>query len=67
MTYTVIINVHQTNLELVKNGNINEVIEFAKKYNIFQPSNTKVYKEMCDAIKNRLDSEGLDYEIIRSQ
>ena len=44
---------------------LNSFIKWAKQYNIFQESNSKVYDYVCNLIKERLDSEGLDYEIVR--
>lgn len=52
-------------LDTIDNGPIDEFIEFAKNYNIFQQSNNKFYKMMCDKIKTRLDKEGLDYNIVK--
>jgi len=51
--------------EKVEDPNLDNFIAWAKSYNIFQESNSKVYDKVCDAIKERLDSEGLDYEIVR--
>jgi hypothetical protein len=61
------IEVLQKNIELIENGNIQDVIIYAKQYDIFQPNGTKFYKMMCDKIKARLDREGLDYETVRPE
>jgi len=55
------------NLELIENGNIQDVIAYAKQYNIFQTNGTKFYKMMCDKIKARLDREGLSHETVRPE
>lgn len=53
-------------LQIIENGNIQDVINLAKtKYNIFVPNEGKLYTEMCNKIKARLDREGLSYEIVR--
>jgi hypothetical protein len=54
-------------MENIANGDLKEVIAFAKSYNIFQTGGTKFYKAMCDQIKQRLDKEGLSYEIVRPE
>lgn len=51
--------------EKAEDPNLDNFIAWAKSYNIFQQSNSKVYDKVCDAIKERLDNEGLDYEIVR--
>jgi predicted house-cleaning noncanonical NTP pyrophosphatase (MazG superfamily) len=53
--------------EIINNSTKQEFIDFAKKYNIFQESKSKVYDEVCNKIKARLDREGLDYEIVRPE
>lgn len=59
-----IINVERNILE---NGTIWEVIDLAKrKYNIHVPNNGKLYTEMCNKIKARLDREGLSYDITKT-
>lgn len=60
-------NVLLDTIELVKNGNLQEFINFAKSYNIFQTGGTKSYKMLCDLIKERLDREGLSYDIVRPE
>lgn len=52
---------------IIENGTKEEFLSFAKTYNIFQVPRTKIYKEMCDKIKARLDREGLDYETVRPE
>jgi len=46
---------------------LNEFIEWAKSYNIFQESNSKVYDRNCQQIKARLDREGLSHETVRPE
>ena len=53
--------------EIINNSTKQEFIDFAKKYNIIQESKSKVYDEVCNKIKARLDREGLDYEIVRPE
>jgi len=50
---------------LISTGPIDELIEYAKEYNIHQVSNSKRYSEQVDKIKNRLNAEGIDPETIR--
>jgi hypothetical protein len=50
---------------LIATGPINELIEYAKKYNIHQVSNSRSYTEQVEKIKTRLVSEGIDPETIR--
>ena len=54
-------------IDICENGALEDFIQFAKEYNIFQVPRTKVYSKMCDRIKARLDREGLDYEIVRPE
>jgi hypothetical protein len=53
-------------IELIKNGPIDQMIEYSKNhYDIFSNNSGKLYNQMCDLIKARLDKEGLSHEIIR--
>lgn len=49
----------------IEDPDLDSFINWAKEYNIFQESNSKVYDRVCDLIKERLDNEGLDHEIVR--
>ena len=51
--------------KLIDSGPINELIEYAKLYNIHQTSTQVLYNEKCDRIKQRLIAEGIDPETIR--
>jgi len=51
--------------KIINNGTSEEFINFAKSYNIFQVSRSKRYTEICNQIKQRLDKEGLDHEVVR--
>ena len=55
----------ENKLSFIDNAPLQEFIDFAKNYNIFQNSNNKVYQIFCDKIKKRLDREGLSYETVR--
>jgi hypothetical protein len=50
---------------LISNGPIDELIAYAKEYNIHQVSNSTRYTEQVNKIKNRLVAEGIDPETIR--
>lgn len=50
---------------LIDNGSIDEVIAFAKEYNIFQESNSQFYTNTCEKIKQRLELENLSIEVVR--
>ncbi len=52
---------------LISVGPIDELIEYAKEYNIHQVSNSKRYTEQVEKIKTRLIAEGIDPETIRKQ
>lgn len=52
---------------IIENGTTEDFIKFAKQYNIFQSKGTQYYHIMCKKIKDRLDREGLDYEIVRPE
>lgn len=52
---------------IIENGTLEEFIAFAKNYNIFQISRSKIYDEMCEKIKARCDREGLNYTIIKPE
>jgi hypothetical protein len=47
------------------NGSLEEFLIFAKQYNIFQISRSRLYDDICNKIKARLDREGLPYETVR--
>ena len=53
--------------QLIDDSSLEDFIKFAKKYNIFQESNSKVYDNICDKIKARLDREGLSHETVRPE
>lgn len=50
---------------LIANGPINDVINYAKEYDIHQVDGTSRYFEQVNKIKNRLVAEGIDPETIR--
>lgn len=50
---------------LISSGPIDELINYAKEYNIHQVSNSRSYTEQVEKIKNRLIAEGIDPETIR--
>jgi hypothetical protein len=50
---------------LISSGPIDELIAYAKEYNIHQVSNSRRYSEQVEKIKNRLIAEGIDPETIR--
>lgn len=54
-------------LDKIENSSTEDFIKFAKKYNIFQESNSKFYDDMCNRIKARLDREGLSHETVRPE
>ena len=58
-------NYYDTMFDIVENGELQDFINFAKSYNIFQISNSKFYDLMCDKIKARLDREGLSYDVLK--
>jgi len=61
------VNLNKKPDQVIENLSTTEFIQFAKKYNIFQESNSKYYDDMCNRIKARRDHEGLDYEIVRPE
>lgn len=62
-----IIDTHSEYMDFINNKPTNEFIEFAKKYNIFQDSKSKYVQHICNCIKERLDREGLSYDIVRPE
>lgn len=59
------LTLHQDRLDYINNSSKEDFIIFAKNFNIFQQSNNKIYNELCDLIKQRLNREGLSYETVR--
>jgi hypothetical protein len=58
----------QQKIDIIDNGSMDDFIHFAKNYNIFQPEpHSKIYEEVCDKIKARLDREGLSHETVRPE
>lgn len=56
------------NIDIIENGSISDVIVLAKThYNLFVPNSGKLYTMMCNKIKERLDKEGLPYDICRPE
>jgi len=51
--------------DVIEKGSLQDFIDFAKRYNIFQTSNSKFYTQICDKIKARLDKEGLSYDTVK--
>lgn len=52
-------------LNLIDNGNIDEVIKYAKNENIFADKINTWQRCVVERIKQRLDREGLEYDIVR--
>lgn len=50
---------------LITSGPIDELIDYAKEYDIHQTNGTTRYQEQVNKIKNRLIAEGIDPETIR--
>jgi hypothetical protein len=50
---------------LISDGSVDELIAYAKEYNIHQVSNSKRYTEQVNKIKARLIKENIDPETIR--
>ncbi len=53
--------------EKIFESNVQDFIQFAKTYNIFQTGGTKFYHDTCDKIKKRCEQEGLSLETIRPE
>lgn len=54
-------------LVFIDKGNIHEVIEYAKKENIFADKINTWQRCVVERIKQRLDREGLEYDIVRPE
>lgn len=50
---------------LIASGPIDELINYAKNYDIHQANGTSIYQAQVNKIKNRLVAEGIDPETIR--
>ena len=50
---------------VTENGTLDEFLTFAKKYNIFQVSNSSFYDETCEKIRQRLIKEGLTEDALK--
>ena len=53
--------------QLIESGPIDELIQYAKEYNIHQENGVKSYRDHVAKIKARLVSEGIDPETVRSE
>lgn len=53
--------------KLIESGPIDELIAYAKKYNIHQEGGVRFYRDQVAKIKQRLISEGIDPETVRSE
>lgn len=58
---------HQRILNIISSGTTEEFIAFAKTYNIFQESRSKVYDKICNLIKERMDKQNLSYDLIKPE
>lgn len=61
------LDITKQQFDFIENSNLEDFIIFAKKYNIFQESRSKIYDEYCTKIKARLDREGLAYDTVRPE
>jgi hypothetical protein len=53
-------------IDLIENGSLDDFLQFAKEYNIFQNSTNKFYLSMCEKIKNRLLKENLHEDVLKT-
>ena len=56
---------HVKTLNFIDKGNITEVIKYAKNENIFADKINTWQRCVVERIKQRLDREGLEYDIVR--
>jgi len=54
-------------LKLIDDGDIQDVIDYAKKENVLGERINTWQRCVTERIKERLDREGLDYEIVRPE
>ena len=66
MNPSVIFEYKQKIEQLIESGPIDELIAYAKEYNIHQENGVKSYRDQVDKIKQRLISEGIDPDTVRS-
>jgi len=52
---------------IIAQGTVEELIAFAKEYNIHQTSTNAWYLHMCDMIKTKLLYYGVDPESVRQE
>lgn len=53
--------------KIIFDSSLDEFIDFAKNYNIFQQSDNKFYLDNCKKIRERLVQENLSENIIKSE
>ena len=61
-------NIEEANIKrnkILTEGTQEEIITFAKEYDIHQTSQSIFYTEMCNKIKARLEYYGVDPESVR--
>jgi hypothetical protein len=58
---------HQRILNIISDGSTEDFINFAKTYNIFQESRSKVYDRICNLIRERMIKENLSYDLIKPE
>jgi hypothetical protein len=58
---------YQKVIDIISNGSTEDFINFAKTYNIFQESRSKVYDRICNLIRERMIKENLSYDLIKSE
>lgn len=54
-------------MNIINNGNKEQFIEFAKRYNIFQETDNKFYAFICNKIKDRAKKDNIDLNLLRPE
>jgi hypothetical protein len=62
-----ILDIRKERERIINEGTVDELIDFAKKYNIHQEGGISIYVQTVNRIKTRLIELGIDPETVRSE
>jgi cob(I)alamin adenosyltransferase len=65
--FTPMLEIRKERERIINEGTVDELIKFAKQYNIHQEGGISIYVQTVNRIKTRLIELGVDPETVRSE
>jgi hypothetical protein len=65
--FTPMLAIRKERERIINEGTVDEVINFAKQYNIHQEGGVSIYVQTVNRIKTKLIELGIDPETVRSE